>query len=368
MAEVRLERVTKIYPSGTVALRDAEFAVKDGELLVVMGPSGCGKTTMLRLVAGLEVPTHGNIRIDGQRVNDWPAHRRNVSMMFQKPALYPHLSVGENLAFSERLSRRLDHKRLAEVVDLLRLGDLLERKPFELSGGQQQRVALGRAIVQRPSVFLLDEPLSNLDGPLRTDLRRELHLLHRRLQATMIYVTHDQAEAMTLGERVAVLEAGILQQVDTPAGLYFRPVNRCVASCVGLPGMNLLDGELSGNGTESWFGRGGCVLPLPPEVGGRWATFRGQPLTLGVRPENVTIGGMGESGVLLTMRVTLIETMGHRTLVSLRNEEWTVTASIEGQTQPSIAEGSSLQVRLDVAKAHLFDGVTGMAASHPESG
>src|SRR5215831_4094560 len=362
MADVRLNQVTKAYRTGTLAVRALDLTVEDGELLVIMGPSGCGKTTTLRLISGLEIPTRGSICIAGHCVNKWPAHRRNVAMMFQKPALYPHLNVGENLAFSERLNRRFDPHRLAEVVEALGLGKFLERKPWELSGGQQQRVALGRALLCQASVFLLDEPLSNLDGPLRLELRRELHLLHRRLRATMIYVTHDQAEAMTLGERVAVLEAGILQQVDTPTSLYQRPANRSVAVCVGMPGMNLLDGEVSGDGTKRWFGRRHSKLPLAAEVGSRWDRFCSQPLTLGIRPENVSIGEKKEGPVSLTMCVTLVEAMGDRALVSLRNEEWALTAAVDVQNLPSLAEGTLLPVDLDVTKAHLFDGVTGMAA------
>jgi multiple sugar transport system ATP-binding protein len=368
MAEVRLIQVTKAYRTGTVAVRDLDLTAKDGELLVVMGPSGCGKTTTLRLVAGLESPTRGSIFIGGHCVDQWSARRRNVAMVFQKPALYPHLNVGENLEFSEKMKRAFDPNSLTEVVDALGLGKLLKRKPRELSGGEQQRVALGRAIVCRPGVFLFDEPLSNLDGPLRIGLRRELHLLHRRLRATMIYVTHDQAEAMTLGERVAVLEAGILQQVDTPAGLYHRPANRSVAAYVGMPGMNLLDGELSGEGSKRYFGRAHCGWPVPAEVGCRWDRFRGQPLTLGIRPENVSVGEMREDSVSLPMRVTLIEAMGDSTLVSLGNEEWALTASVSVRSLPSLGVGAMLPVELDMTKAHLFDGVTGIAACHPESG
>ncbi|HMF14377.1 MAG TPA: ABC transporter ATP-binding protein, partial [Gemmataceae bacterium] len=291
-----------------------------------------------------------------------------VAMTFQRPALYPHLSVRENLLFSAMLHGRSDPKNLAEVVALLRLGDLLERMPEQLSGGQQQRIAIGRAILRSPRVFLLDEPLGNLDGPLRADLRRELHLLHRRLRTTMIYVTHDQAEATTLGERVAVLEAGILQQIDTPSGLYARPANRCVAARVGVPGMNLVDGEVTADGTACWFGRERSVLPLPAELGSRWMAFRGQPLTLGVRPENVRVVGKTESDVSLAMQVSLNEPLGDRNLVTLRNKEWYVATWIDGQQRLSLSEGQTVDVGFNPRQFHLFDGVTGMAKCHPDDG
>jgi len=368
MVEVRLQRLTKVYPGNVSAIRGLDLTVRAGELLVIMGPSGCGKTTTLRLVAGLESPTAGEIWIDGKRVTNWPPRHRNVAMTFQKPALYPHLTVEQNLAFGNRLRRRVDSKHLSEVIGDLRLESLTTRRPFELSGGQQQRVALGRAIIQRPHVFLLDEPLSNLDGPLRIELRRQLHLLHERLRATMIYVTHDQAEAMALGERVAVLEAGVLQQVDSPVGLYSRPANRCVAVRTGMLGMNLLDGEVSGTGTEWWFGRGSRRLPLPLDVGARWSAFRGQPLTLGIRPENVNVGEIREGEVSMNAWVALVEALGDYSLVSLRNEEWTLTASLRGPRPPWLAENATVAVGLAVAKAHVFDGVTGMATCHPETG
>ena len=367
MAEVRLEELTKVYATKTVAVRDMSLTVRDGELFVLMGPSGCGKTTTLRLIAGLEEPTYGTILIGGHTVNVLPCHRRNVAMVFQRPALYPHLTVDQNLAFAAKLRGEFDAKFAAEIVERLELGDLLQRKLWQLSGGEQQRVALGRALVRQPGVLLLDEPLSNLDARLRLDLRRELHLLHRRLPATMIYVTHDQAEAMSLGQRVAVLEGGTLQQIDTPAELYARPVNRRVAASIGVPGMNLLDGELFDQDGRSEFRRGDCVVPLPPHVGRTWSAFRGRPLTLGVRPENVLVSAKA-AGFVLPMTVALVEPLVECMLVTLQKEAWTLTATIGTQTKPYFAEGESILVEIDIGKTHLFDGVTGMALSHPESG
>jgi multiple sugar transport system ATP-binding protein len=260
MAEVTLEQLAKTYPGGVEAVRDVSLRVADGELLVVVGPSGSGKTTLLRLIAGLETPLHGIVRVGGQVVNNLPPHRRNVAMVFQRPALYPHLSVRENLGFGLALRQGGRWRRwlpgrcpvpmgdgeqqVANIARLLGLENLLERRPATLSAGQQQRVALGRALVRRPDVFLLDEPFSNLDAPLRQEMRRELHLLHRRLRATMIYVTHDQDEAVALADRIAVLDQGRIRQVDRPDVLWERPADRVVAAFLGWPAMNLPEGRL----------------------------------------------------------------------------------------------------------------------------
>ncbi len=252
MADLQLEGVAKTYPSGAMAVCDLNLSVGDGELLVLVGPSGCGKTTTLRLIAGLEEPTAGTIRLSGRIVNREPPRRRDVALVFQRPALYPHLSAHDNLAFGLRLAQRVpwwrhllpigdpplpiaDRQRIAAVVGMLSLGTLLDRKPAELSGGEQQRVALGRALVRQPGLLLLDEPLSNLDATLRIELRRQLLLLRRRFRATMLHVTHDQDEVLNLGDRVAVLDRGKLQQVDVPSALLQRPANRFVAGFLGSP-------------------------------------------------------------------------------------------------------------------------------------
>jgi multiple sugar transport system ATP-binding protein len=366
MADLRLEKLCKVYPAGTTALCNLDLAVSDGELLVLMGPSGCGKTTTLRLIAGLEEPTRGMIRIGGVIVNPVPPHLRNVAMVFQQPALYPHLRVRQNLEFGLRFLAKKDASRTAEVANLLELGDVLERLPAQLSGGQQQRVALGRALMRQPSILLLDEPLSNLDARLRLDLRRQLHLLHQRLRTTILYVTHDQAEAMTLGRRIAVVDRGILQQVDTPTILYRRPANRFVASSLGAPAMNLLDGELSQDGADWWFRHGSSLLSIPPEIGRRWSGFQGRPLTLGVRPEILRVGESADSRSVLPMTVMLTETSGDTGYAYLQKECWNLTCFIGECGASSLPVGDTVKVELALVRAHLFDGVTGMALCHPD--
>jgi multiple sugar transport system ATP-binding protein len=277
MAEVALEKVGKTYPGGIAALRDVSLRIEDGELVALVGPSGSGKTTLLRLIAGLETPTGGTIRIGDRIVNDVPPHRRDVAMVFQRPALYPHLSVRANLGFGlflrQGLFRRTGvppvpptEERIASIARQLGLEDILDRRPATLSGGQQQRVALGRALVRRPAVFLLDEPLSNLDTRLRLEMRRELHLLHRRFRTTIIYVTHDQDEAMSLGQRIVVLDQGLVRQAGSPQELYDRPSDRFVAGFLGWPPMNLLDGELVMVDDRLSFGNGDvCLVTCRPD-------------------------------------------------------------------------------------------------------
>jgi multiple sugar transport system ATP-binding protein len=375
MAEVALEQVGKTYPGGIEAVRGVNLHVADGELVVLVGPSGSGKTTLLRLIAGLETPTTGVVRIDGRIVNDVPPHRRDVAMVFQRPALYPHLSVRANLGFGLKLRRRAfwqrwlgrhpreeDSKageRIAAVAGQLGLENVLERRPATLSGGQQQRVALGRALVRRPAVFLLDEPLSNLDAQLRLEMRRELHLLHRQLRATMIYVTHDQDEATTLGERVVVLDQGVVRQADCPQALYDRPADCFVAGFLGWPPMNLLAGELVDGGDRLTFGNGDVYLV----VSGRpdWRSFTGRPLLLGIRPEDVALAeGPGEGR--LGMEVRLLERLGPVRLVTLTAANWTVIARTP--PTPQISEGETRYAAFDLTRAHLFDPATGLALCH----
>jgi multiple sugar transport system ATP-binding protein len=374
MAEVVLEKVGKTYPGGIEALRDLSLCAADGELLVLMGPSGCGKTTTLRLIAGLETPTAGNIHIDGRAVENEPPNRRDVAMVFQRPALYPHLSVRDNLLFGlamRRWGRRscLPFRRgrqeclphVERVARLLGLTEVLERRPAELSGGQQQRVALGRALLRQPAVFLLDEPLGHLDSALRLEMRRELHLLQRRLRATMIYVTHDQDEAMALGDRVAVLDRGRLQQVDRPAALYERPANRFVAGVLGWPPINTMDGELVADGERLLFRHASLALPIPAARRSEWQGFTGRPLTLGVRPEDVGPVRPGAE-VRLTLEVALVERLGPVSLVTLAHGDWSVTARLSGAC-PWV-ERTAVEVELALEQAHLFDRETGRALSH----
>jgi multiple sugar transport system ATP-binding protein len=387
MAEVVLEGVSKRFPNGTLAVRDLNLTVADGELVVLVGPSGCGKTTILRLIAGLEDLTAGNISIGGRVVTHLPPRRRDVALVFQRPALYPHMNVRANLGFGLRLrqggwwpsgerSRQLA-ERVGETANLLGLTEVLERYPGQLSGGQQQRVALGRALVRQPAVFLLDEPLSNLDAPLRDELRRELHLLQRRLRVTMIYVTHDQVEAMTLGDRVAVLRDGRAQQIDRPLALYQRPCNRFVAGFLGWPRMNFLDGQLCCHeGMWSLVG-GGNELPLP-EVGVAWRSLAGREVTLGIRPLHLTLASRdtspkrqrgevaqrpGNAAGRLLMEVSLVESLGEDRLLTLQRNGWQVVAQVNGPSQ--VTAGQQVEVAFDVTNGHLFDRATGLTLCQP---
>jgi multiple sugar transport system ATP-binding protein len=371
MAEVVLEGVSKRYPNGVEAVRDLTLTVADGELVVLVGPSGCGKTTTLRLIAGLDELTAGTIRIGGRVVNGRPPRERDVAMVFQRPALYPHLTVRENLAFGLRLrqggawpfrrGQGVIEERVERAARLLKVEEVLHRLPGQLSGGQQQRVALGRALVREPAAFLLDEPLSNLDARLRTEMRRELHLLHGRLLATMIYVTHDQVEALTLGDRVVVLRQGVAEQVDRPQALYERPCNRFVAGFLGWPPMNFLDGELVHQGGRAWFMGRDVALPVPAAVAAAWAGHAGRLLTLGVRPEDVRLRDAPDDGAVV-MDAAVVEPLGGSSLATLHRQDWQVTVPVESGRM--VAQRQAVAVVFDLGRAHLFDRATGQALCH----
>jgi multiple sugar transport system ATP-binding protein len=385
MAEVVLAGVSKGFPNGVEAVRDLNLTVADGELVVLVGPSGCGKTTILRLIAGLEDPTAGSISIGGRLVTHLPPRQRDVALVFQRPALYPHLNVRANLGFGLRLrqpawwlpgrARRSEEmaRRIDEAAGLLGLSEVLQRYPAQLSGGQQQRVALGRALVRNPAVFLLDEPLSNLDAPLRDELRRELHLLRRRLRVTIIYVTHDQVEALTLGDRVAVLRDGRTQQIDKPLVLYQRPCNRFVAGFLGWPRMNFLDGQLSWIEGSWSFAGGGNELPLPAAVTGAWQSQVGREVTLGIRPQHLFVGEdhpasrerqrPEEAVARLLMEVSLVESLGEGRLLTLQRRGWQVAAQVNGP--PQVAAGQQVEVLFDLTNSHLFDRSTGLVLCEP---
>ncbi|MCS6958844.1 MAG: sn-glycerol-3-phosphate ABC transporter ATP-binding protein UgpC [Pseudanabaenaceae cyanobacterium SKYGB_i_bin29] len=312
MAGVRLAGITKEWqPLGKTQeigyrLGTIDLQIGDGELCTLVGPSGCGKSTILRLIAGLETPTTGEIYIGEKKVNDLPPRDRDVAMVFQNYALYPHMTVAENLSFGLRMrgvDKSVIRERVQSVAKALGLENLLQRKPSQLSGGQQQRVALGRAIVRQPQVFLLDEPLSNLDAQLRDTTRAELKLLHRQLQTTMIYVTHDQVEAMTLADRMVVLYQGQIQQIGTPQEIYQQPANRMVATFIGNPPMNILPGVVVPEGIKI----GGQVLPIDTTVP------VGQPIEVGIRPEDLRFQPQGELGLAVAIKLT--ELLGAETLV-----------------------------------------------------
>ena len=365
--EIAFERLTKIYDNGVKALSNLDLVIDSGELLAVVGPSGCGKTTTLRLIAGLEEPTEGTIRIGGQVVNEVPARQRNVGMVFQRPALNPQQTVRGNLQFGmelrrpwfRRLFRFLSHPAsnpsVVEVAQALGLDNELNRFPAELSGGQEQRVALGRALIRRPGVLLLDEPLGHLDSPLRVDLRRQLHLLHQRFPATMVYVTHDPQEALALGDRVAVLDRGTLQQVDTPERLLRRPINRQVARllCQGRGPLNSLDGELRGENLV--FSLPGLDISVPESPAKSWMAFRGRPVTVGIRPEDIEVSERNSRPGVLHMKVDLIE---------LLDEGFMATCSgsgllLSGMCQSRFVRGQDVMLTIAWQNTMLFDGLTG---------
>ena len=359
MASIVYERVDKIYPGGAQAIFDFSLAVSDGERMALVGPSGCGKSTLLRLLAGLDDATRGQLRIGGELVNDLPPQRRNVAMVFQDYALYPHMTVRANLEFPLKMRDRPRAeiaRQVAWAAELLGLGELLDRLPRQLSGGQRQRVAMGRALVRQPTVFLMDEPLSNLDARLRVQIRAELSELLERLGATTLYVTHDQAEAMTLGDRVAVLDRGRLQQVAPPQELYERPANTFVAGFIGNPPMNLFSARLTAaGGLGLRLGQQMLPLELSAAVAERWRTWLDAPLTAGIRPEHLRLAADDENG-LRTM-VSDAEYLGHETLLHVR---------VDGQDPPGAAlvarlsgirpfhKGETVRLSLEPARLHGF--------------
>jgi multiple sugar transport system ATP-binding protein len=362
MATVVFEHVEKRFTGkgGTVlAVHDLSLAVEDGEFLVLVGPSGCGKTTALRMVAGLEEPTAGVLRIGGRVVNDVPPKDRDIAMVFQNYALYPHMSVYDNLAFGlkmRRVPKQEIDRLIREAAEMLEIGGLLKRKPKELSGGQRQRVALGRAIVRQPQAFLMDEPLSNLDAKLRVQTRAELIKLHRRLGVTTLYVTHDQTEAMTMGSRIAVMNGGVLQQLDTPQNLYDAPANRFVAGFIGSPSMSFLEGAVVEEGAVRVEG---VTLPLPASVAARVSAARRRPLTLGLRPEGVTPPRGGAAEVVLNLPVDVVEPLGSDVYVTLRLGKQALMGRFEPRTP--VRPGTTAPVALDLAAAHFFDPESGAA-------
>jgi len=362
---VSLEQVWKIYDNGYVAVADVTFDVAEGEFLVLLGPSGCGKTTLLRLVAGLETVSRGTIRIGDQVVNDVPPRDRDIAMVFQNYALYPHMTVYENMAFGLKLRRvpkaEID-RRVRAAARVLELEHLLDRRPHQLSGGQRQRVAVGRAIVREPRVFLFDEPLSNLDARLRVEMRAELARLHRELGRTMLYVTHDQVEAMTLGQRIVVLNQGRVQQIGTPLDVYHRPANRFVAGFIGSPPMNFIEGRVERLDELRFVGEGGRVqIPL---VEAEWPHARpGQRVTLGVRPEHVTLAASDEA--TMQGQVETVEVLGAVAHLYVRVGQTTVVAQVDAAMRPEPEQ--TVHLHIDPARIHLFDAESGRALSRTEA-
>jgi multiple sugar transport system ATP-binding protein len=371
MASIEFDSVSKRFANGTLAVDEMNLTVEDGEFMIFVGPSGCGKTTALRMVAGLEDVTSGAIRIGDRVVNDVEPPDRDIAMVFQNYALYPHMSVEANMSFPlrmQRVSRGDMRARVREVAELLGIGELLARKPRELSGGQRQRVAMGRAIIRHPQVFLMDEPLSNLDAKLRVQMRGELAKLHRRLGVSTIYVTHDQTEAMTLGERVVVLNKGIVQQVDSPQGLYQRPQNTFVASFIGSPPMNFIRGRLTSDGVAL----GPHRFTLPDEVRGVLGSAPPEVL-VGLRPEefaDAQLGGRDGLSVL-PVEIEVTEQLGPETyayfrvagldVIEIGERSVELAGALSARLDPRTrAEaGQRVELTVDLARIHLFDPETG---------
>ena len=360
MAEVVLENVTKVYPGDVQAVRDMDLTIKDEEFIVLVGPSGCGKSTTLRMIAGLEDVSRGTIRIGNRVVNDVPPKDRDIAMVFQNYALYPHMTVYKNMAFGLKLrntpSAEID-QRVRQAAKMLGIEPLLERKPAALSGGQRQRVAVGRAIVRNPKAFLFDEPLSNLDAKLRVETRAELKRLHRQLQTTTVYVTHDQEEAMTLGDRIVVMRDGLVHQCDSPLAVYDWPVNRFVAGFVGTPPMNFLTGRLAAvEGGMEWQG-GQAKLRLSAEKASRLARQVGREVILGVRPEAmspVAEGRYAGGGNALPASVNVVEVLGDKMDVYLAAEGGTrLVARVDAHTRLREQEQVVMYVEMD--KVHVFE-------------
>ena len=356
MAAVGLSRVSKSYDGKTTVIHGIDLEIRHGEFVVFVGPSGCGKSTLLRMIAGLEPISGGEVSIDGQRVNELPPRHRDIAMVFQDYALYPHKTLFDNMAFGLRLRKTPEaeiQRRVMDAARLLRIDHMLERRPAALSGGQRQRVAIGRAIVREPKVFLFDEPLSNLDAQLRNEMRSEIKRLHQRLGATIIYVTHDQVEAMTLADRIAVLSGGHKMQYDTPDAIYNRPAALFVAGFTGAPPMNLADCTLAGDRADL----GGAQIVVPAALAARAAATA--KLKFGVRPENITLAAQGSDAQRVPAQVSLLEPLGAETLVTLRigNAEMVARCPASFRERP----GTALDVYLSPQHLHLFDAASGAA-------
>ena len=363
MASVRLENVKKVYDNTFTAVHGASLEIKNGEFVVLVGPSGCGKSTVLRMIAGLESITDGQMYIDDQQVNDTAPKDRDIAMVFQNYALYPHMTVRDNMAFGLKLrkyKKDVIKERVEHAADILGIASILDRKPKQLSGGQRQRVAVGRAIVRKPKVFLFDEPLSNLDAKLRVQMRTEISKLHHKLQSTMVYVTHDQVEAMTMGDRIVVLKDGLIQQIDTPLNLYNSPANVFVAGFIGSPAMNFIKGNLvRDNGLYVKEAEGDNKIQVPQAKEQEVADYVGKAIILGIRPEAVySAAHLDEGGSFSSFSATLdvIEPMGNEIIVYADSNQHRLVARLSPQDLP--APRSQMEFMLDVEKMHFFDADT----------
>lgn len=363
MAQVSLKNVTKVFPGNVIAVRDVDLGVENREFVVLVGPSGCGKSTTLRMVAGLEKVTHGEIWIGDKIVNDVPAKDRDIAMVFQNYALYPHMTVYENMSFALRLRRfpksEID-SRVKEAAEILGIKNLLNRRPRELSGGQRQRVAVGRAIVRKPMVFLFDEPLSNLDAKMRVQMRTELNKLHIRLQSTMIYVTHDQTEAMTMGNRIVVMKDGIIQQVADPITLYDKPVNKFVAGFIGSPPMNFINGKIIKKGDSFFFsedgGRNSFTVKIVEDVYSKISPYEDKQVVFGIRPEDIydkLFVSTASPDCCVKGVVEIVEPMGAEVFLYVTAGNSSIIARVGGHDKPDVSQDMDLV--FDMSKVHFFD-------------
>lgn len=354
MASIQVQNVTKAYGAMQV-LHGIDIDIPDGEFVILVGPSGCGKSTLLRMIAGLEDISGGMIAIENQVVNDLPPKRRDIAMVFQSYALYPHMTVEQNMGFSLKMARRSREEIQTKVnaaADILGLKPLLQRRPAQLSGGQRQRVAMGRAIVRDPKVFLFDEPLSNLDAQLRVQMRTEIKGLHQRLKTTTVYVTHDQVEAMTMADRIVVMNGGRIEQIGSPLELYDRSENLFVARFIGSPSMNLIEGTVERDGTELVFVSDDIRVPLPAKI----SDCLGRKVVLGIRPDNIRTVAAGTPGAV-DATVSVIEPTGSETLVNLNAGRTQLLVVLKARL--SVEPGKAMAICFDAEKSHLFDRGTG---------
>lgn len=359
MAKVNINKVNKIFDNEVHAVKDASFVVEDKEFVVLVGPSGCGKTTMLRMIAGLEDITSGEIIIADKVVNNILPKNRDIAMVFQNYALYPHMSVYDNMAFALKLRRIAKSEITAavqEAADLLEIGHLLDRKPKQLSGGQRQRVALGRAIVRHPKVFLFDEPLSNLDAKLRVQMRAEIIKLHKKLQSTMIYVTHDQVEAMTMGDKIIIMKDGEIQQIAPPLEVYNKPENLFVAGFIGSPAINTFRGKISKQDNPLYFDEGSFKVAIPENRSDTLKKYVNKEIIAGIRPEDIydsRFDSMAEIPQKIEAICELVEPLGNEFIVLFKTEKSKITARFDPKKLPTV--DTKMSLTLDMSKVHFFD-------------
>lgn len=363
MATVLLKNVTKIYEGSSVAVKNVSLEINDKEFVVLVGPSGCGKSTVLRMIAGLEEITSGEIYIDEKIVNNIPPKDRDIAMVFQNYALYPHMSVFENIAFGLKL-RKYDKneikQRVEEAAVILNLQDYLNRKPRQLSGGQRQRVAVGRAIVRKPKVFLFDEPLSNLDAKLRVQMRTEISRLHKNLGATMIYVTHDQTEAMTMGDKIVILKDGEVQQIGAPMELYSNPLNKFVAGFIGSPAMNFINGKIV-QSDKLYFAIDNLNVKIALEEthNKKLQKYRDKEITIGIRPEDVLLSTEKSLAEDISVRIEVVEPMGNETLLYFTLQDTQMI--VRGNPNQYYKAGGVYSMHFNISKIHFFDKESGIA-------